>query len=78
MKQKKPFKVGATYQLKKKYIEEFHRPTEIHNLYGDGVFQFVVGHIREGNIVSRVYTKEHGVHVAYTPERYMFKRIDNK
>lgn len=81
MKEKKPFKVGATYKLKKKCVNDFQFDDAINHEFGlcsKEVFTFTVGHISEGFIYQRIYVKEGGVCVAYGSERNMFKRVDNK
>lgn len=77
----KSFKLGSTYKLKKKYVNDFKFDDAIRREFGltsNGVFSFTVGHISEGIAAYRVYVEEGGVCVAYTCERYMFKRVDNK
>lgn len=72
MKSKKPFKIGATYQLKSR--DNFEYTPYIIEQYGEGEITFTVagidmcGHARDGQ----------GRLVACCRERHMFKRIDNK
>lgn len=76
MKIKKPFKVGATYQLKKKHVDDFYRTPGIVSSFGNGVFTFTVRAL-ESN--GGAYGEHHtsGI-LAFSSERHMFKRIDNK
>lgn len=72
---KKPFKVGATYKLKKKYVNDFYRTNEIAEKYGNDTFSFTVSKLSglsayAGNITNGV--------LAASCERHMFKRVDNK
>lgn len=77
MKEKKKFKVGATYELKKRYVDELHWTESMIELYGKQPFSFKVS--------SYVYKVAHGldsdgdeIGIATKAERHMFKRVDNK
>ena len=80
MKEKKPFKLGATYKLKKRYVDELQWTDYMFELYGEKrVFTFTVGAC--DNALGLVYcVNQNGgdVAVACTFERHMFKRVDNK
>lgn len=76
MKEQKPFKVGATYKLKEKYINDFFWTREIENYFGKKAFEFTVSEVdSEGNSFYKPY-----IHttVGNVEERHMFKRVDNK
>lgn len=75
MKEKKPFKVGATYKLKRNAIAYFKRSQDISSKYGNDVFEFTVAKLDcDGDAIDT-----DGLLVAYnTSERHMFTRIDNK
>lgn len=79
MKEKKPFKVGAKYKLKKACVAQFQYDRTILRHFGlganGGVFEFVVGHIDNN---GRAYVEQNGVCVAHASERRMFTRVDNK
>lgn len=80
MKKKKPFKIGATYQLKKRYVDQLHWTDCMFELYGEKrVFTFTV-HAYNKDLDLAFCVNENGVDVAVacTHERHMFKRIDNK
>lgn len=74
-KVKKPFKVGATYKLKKKHVNDFIRNTKIRSVFGNGVFKFTASQVLA--VGARCEDYQHGI-IAVTSERHMFKRIDNK
>lgn len=74
MKKQKEFLMGATYKLKKKYIEDFSRTPRAVENYGRGDLTFNVGALsRSGDAWDA-----NGTLVALRSERHMFKRIDNK
>lgn len=75
-KEYKPFTVGATYKLRKKFINEFHHTQYTSEKYGATAFTFTVSKIEYGQACE----EKGGLHyiVAVGRERHMFKRIDNK
>lgn len=75
MKEKKPFKVGATYKLNRDAIAYFNRTRDIISKYGDDVFKFTVAKLDcDGDAIDA-----DGLLVACNnSERHLFTRIDNK
>lgn len=76
MKEKKPFQVGATYKLKKKYVDHFYFTFYLTQEYGitDGeVFSFTPTRVTSDN-----YAYMNDCCVARPTERHMFTRVDNK
>lgn len=72
MKEKKPFKVGAEYRLKEKYIDDFNWSISSElGIKPHTQFTFTVE--RAGD-----YVYSNGHIVAYSHERHMFTRVDNK
>lgn len=69
---KKPFKIGATYELITR--RGFSSTPGINNVYGTGVFKFTVDSIDEDGDVR----DDHGLRIAYEVERVYFRRVDNK
>lgn len=69
---KKPFKIGATYQLITR--NGFAATACINSTYGYGVFKFTVGSIDEDGDVR----DDNGDLIAYAVERVYFRRVDNK
>lgn len=69
---KKPFKIGATYELITR--TGFVATSYINSTYGYGLFKFTVGSIDEDGDVR----DEQGDLIAYEVERVYFRRVDNK
>lgn len=72
----KPFKVGATYKLKKKYVDQFYFAEDLHQMLGDKVgkvFTFTPTSVCENN-----FAYVNALCVATAKERIMFTRVDNK
>lgn len=70
----KPFKVGATYKLKKEYVNEFNWSFDSSLGFPKKVpFTFTVSRI---DLCGDIYCGYHII--TYKRERHMFKRIDNK
>lgn len=81
MKVKKPFKVGATYKLKKRFIHTLEWTDRMLEFYGGKrSFEFtVVRHQYNDEVVCTDIGNEHYIlAIALPHERHMFKRVDNK
>lgn len=78
MKEKKPFKTDAIYQLKKRYLDKFQWTENMFELYGEKrPFAFKVSSYCNG--VAYGLDLDGGeIGIATNSERYMFKRVDNK
>lgn len=79
----KPFKVGATYKLRKKYAKKYFNTyfwTQYHQeKFGTDDMIFVVVNIDEHGDVFTDTTCGNGCFPVSQPvTRYMFKRVDNK
>lgn len=78
MKDKKQFKLGAMYKLKKKYINQLLWTDDMTKHLGFvGVFKFKVTVISEDGVAGTRIGDE-DLFIAQPSERHMFKRIDNK
>lgn len=81
MKSKKPFKVGATYRLKKSCVNDMWWNLSMIEMFGGKcVFEFTPSHVC---IEQKAWIYPNGdttkkFCVATAAERQMFKRIDNK
>lgn len=76
MKEKKPYKVGATYKLKKKYINDFYWSPELIEKFRYKSFEFTVTTLNSGG--HAMCKPDFCQSVANTEERHMFTRVDNK
>lgn len=78
---KKPFKLGATYRLRKSMTNHFNYNTYIEDAFGitrGEVFEFTVCTIG-GSTNQLIYPSEKPeMCVATASERKYFKRVDNK
>ena len=78
MKEKKPFKTGATYQLKKRYLDKHQWTDSMLELYGEKrPFAFKVSAYGNG-VAYGVDLDGDEIGIATDSERHMFKRVDNK
>lgn len=80
-KEKKPFKVGATYKLKKRFINSIEWTDRMLEFYGEKrSFEFTVArHKYNNDVVCADIGNEHDIlAIALPHERHMFKRVDNK
>ena len=78
MKEKKPFKLGATYKLKKRYVDDLRWTDQMREHLGDEcVFKFKVTVISEDGVAG-TDVDDKLIYIAQPDERKYFKRIDNK
>lgn len=76
MKSRKPFKVGATYKLKERYVDDFIWSGELRDEFDNKSFQFTVTKVTiDGHAMCE--PQFYWV-VANKNERHMFTRVDNK
>lgn len=76
MKEKKPFKVGATYKLKERYVSDFYWSAGLRAKFDSKPFQFKVTKVTSGG--HAMCEPQFNWSVANQNERHMFKRVDNK
>lgn len=76
MKEKKPFKVGATYKLKERYVSDFYWSAELREEFENKSFQFTVTKVTVSG--HAMCEPQFNWSVANASERHMFTRVDNK